>query len=133
MEIKVLTPYITPLLDALKEHPDGTRLTVVIRRQRERRSIDQNRLYWMWLKCLSDETGHTDEELHGFFKQQFLGGHYHRVLGKRVIMAATTTQLTTVAFTEYLDRINAFAAGELGITLPQPNSGDWWDFYERYR
>lgn len=132
MDIKITTPHVEPLMEALKEYPDRVPLTISIRRQKSRRSIDQNRLYWMWLRCLSDETGHTENELHDYFKQAFIGGHYRRIFGVRVTSPATTTTLNTAEFTQYLDKVNAFAAQELGVTLPQPNSGNWWEFYARY-
>ena len=53
--------------------PEVKAYDVTIVRHRERRSVDQNRLLWLWIKCISDETGQDKDDLHEYFKQKFLG------------------------------------------------------------
>ena len=53
--------------------PEGKAYDVTVVRHRERRSVDQNRLLWLWIKCISDETGQDKDDLHEYFKQKFLG------------------------------------------------------------
>ena len=53
--------------------PEGKAYDVTVVRHRERRSVDQNRLLWLWIQCISDETGQDKDDLHEYFKQKFLG------------------------------------------------------------
>ena len=44
----------------------------------------------------------------------------------------TTTTLTTTQFKYYLDHIQQFASTDLSITLPDPESQYWDEFYKYY-
>ena len=83
------------------------RIEIVIRRRVCDRSYDQNRYYWgVVLKLISDHTGHTPQELHEQFKTRF--------------GVSSTAELSTKAFTEYIERICALAATE-NIVIPEPD------------
>ena len=118
--------YITDL-------PEGKRYHVRVSLKREKRTVDQNSLYWLWIACIMDETGNEKEFLHEFFKGKFLGYHEREVFGQVVKTPKTTTTLDTKQFTNYLEEIRAFAAAELGIVLPDPKDRYWQDFYDRYK
>lgn len=105
---------------------------VEVKRYREKRSNDQNELYWLWLACIEDETGNSKESLAELFKQKFLGFTEQTVLGERVIEKLTTTTLNTKEFTVYLEKIRVFAAMELGISLPDPEDKRYQDFKDKY-
>ena len=53
--------------------PEGKAYDVVIKLHREKRTIDQNRLLFLWLGCIANETGNDKDTLHEYFKQKFLG------------------------------------------------------------
>lgn len=94
-------------------------MEVTIRPYKSKRSVEQNRMYWgVWLKHISDHTGHSPEELHEFFKQRFLHHEDLTVLGDEVQVYPSTTKLNTKQFTEYLDKVSLFAQQELGCYLP---------------
>jgi hypothetical protein len=113
--------------------PDGRKYTVEIKVRREKRTIPQNRLYWLWLTCLMDETGEHKDNLHEYFKQYYLGTTERTVFDRYTItVPASTTGLDTLQFTNYLNRIEQFAAGELGIVLPRPEDEVWAEFYGKY-
>ena len=104
-----------------------------IKQIRQRRTIDQNSLYWLWLKCLQDETGEDKDRLHEYFKASYLGVSTVEVFGVDVQISASTTRLDTKEMTHYLDRIQQFALADLGIALPNPSDLYWEQFYEKYK
>jgi methylphosphotriester-DNA--protein-cysteine methyltransferase len=119
------------------ETQKGKTFNVSVKLERKSRTIDQNRLMWLWLACIADETGYSRSELHEIFKEQFLGIDEKRYsIGKFTAecrLVKSTAGLDTAQFTHYLDRINAFAAAELGIRLPQPKDLWFQQFYEKYK
>lgn len=86
---------------------------------------------WLWLTCIEFETGNDRNDLHDIFKKKWL-------LPKKVIMYGeeterySTTDLDTLQFKHYLDKIQIFASTELAITLPDPESQYWNEFYSYY-
>ena len=85
------------------------------------RSGRQNRYLWaVCYKILSDETGHSTEEIHDFMKSMFLPRFFITIGGKEQEVRKSTTELSTVEFEEYLMRIRVFA-GEMNCSIPLPN------------
>lgn len=116
-------------IDQLKE---GVRFDVKISRHRPKRSIPQNRTYWMWINCISDETGNDQDALHELFKEKFLGMEVIDVLGEWIGRPKSTAKLSTVDFSAYMEKVQAWAASEMAIRLPNPEDLAWADFYEHY-
>lgn len=112
--------------------PNGKRYDINIVVHRERRTIDQNRLLFLWINCISSETGQDKDDLHRYFKRKFLPQNYRRVFNEQLYVEPTTTTLDTKQFTDYLNLIHSFSASELGITLPNPEDAIWAQFYESY-
>lgn len=104
-----------------------------IKLQREKRSISQNSLYWLWLACLQDETGSYKDDLHECFKIKFLPYKTKEVLGEEVRVVQSTTSLDTKEMASYLEHIKIFAQAELGCMLPRPEDLGWEQFYEHYK
>lgn len=105
-----------------------------IKKKRKIRSINQNSLYWLWLKCIWDETGNHKDTLHDYFAKKYLGQEQIMIFGKYpVSVNKTTTALDTKQFTDYLERIQQEALTELDICLPQPKDRHWDEFYDRYK
>jgi hypothetical protein len=120
-------------VDYVNKLPDNKQYIVEIKVKREKRSIPQNRLYWLWLTCLMDETGEHKDNLHEYFKQYYLGTNERIIFDRyRIFVSISTTSLDTLQFTNYLNRIEQFAAAELGIILPHPEDEVWAEFYEKY-
>ena len=107
--------------------------TVEITERRIRRTISQNGLYWLWLTCISHETGNDKDDLHEFFKQKYLADETTLVFGKYVVTRKSTTNLNTVQFKYLLDNVQIFASTELAITLPDPEDKRWEEFYDYYK
>lgn len=133
MNLKMKTPEdrekVKTYIDRL---PDGKTFEVEIKQERKTRSIPQNKLYWLWLTCIMNETGNDKVDLHKFFSEKFLPHNIKEVFGAQVEQAISTTILNTLQFTHYLERIQQFANTELGIVLPNPEDLHWQEFYEQY-
>lgn len=90
---------------------------VIIEPYKKKRSNNQNRLYWAWIRILSTHLGMSDEELHEVLAGKFLGYKEIKFRGEMRIIRKSTTQCTPLEFTEYMDKILAFSMLE-GVQLP---------------
>lgn len=117
----------------IQKLPDGKRYTVEITMKRDKRTVNQNSLYWLWLTCISNETGNEKDILHDEFGKMFLPKRSGNFFGEYVEKAVSTTSLDTKQFTEYLDKIQAFVTSEIGIILPNPDDLAWESFFETYK
>ncbi len=84
------------------------------------RTIPMNKLYWGWyLRILSQELGYlVSEELHEELKLLLLPRDSLLQPGKKV--GGSTTKLTRREFSDYLERIQAWALQFHNINLPDP-------------
>jgi hypothetical protein len=82
------------------------------------RSIKQNKLYWKWLKVF-EETGNTQDAMHNYLREMYLGCEFEKVRGHTVKVIPSTTKLGVKEFSEYLLKIDILA-GEMGLILPRP-------------
>jgi len=105
--------------------------SIDINEKKRVRSISQNRLYRLWLCCIAFETGNDADQLHEFFKEKYLEPEFIEVF-KTVVKRYTTTNLNTIQFKYYLDKIQFFTSTELSITLPLPKDQYWDEFYSFY-
>ena len=94
---------------------------VVIRPYRKNRSLEQNALLWSWYAVISEETGHTAEEIHEFCKAKFLQPHFVDIAGEVRETRRTTTKLKVDEMSAFMDQVYAWATGELGLMLPIPD------------
>lgn len=103
-----------------------------LKRQRKSRTVSQNKLYWMWLACISDETGDTSDSLHNYYMYNFLPATESVVFGIKFETTKRTTELDTKEFTTYLERIRQHAA-EWNVFLPLPEERGFEEFYTKYQ
>lgn len=106
--------------------------TVTIKRKSEPRTLSQNALMWLWLKCLEDATGQPAEDWHEYFKTKF-NPKLVGVNGKVYRIGSSTARLSTTQMSDYMSKIQAEAAAEYGIVLPLPSDRYYQDFVERYK
>lgn len=91
------------------------------------RSIDFNAYYWgVVMKMISDETGHTQEEVHEACKVRYNFRHdfkYFKKSGKWKLVSKvdSSTAMFSREFMEYVMRVRADAEIELHLTIPLPN------------
>lgn len=105
--------------------------TITIKRASEKRTISQNDLMWMWLQCISNETGTPKDDIYMYYCKKFLMKTV--TIGNRMERIYTTSsKLNTVEMTNFLNQIQADAQTELGITLPLPTDRFFECFYQQY-
>lgn len=92
---------------------------ISIRQVRHQRSIPQNKLLWMWLNFIADETGNSKDDLKDFFSGLFLRREI-KVNGKPSVVVSGTSTLNRKDMTQFLENIQKWCAEELGMQLPQP-------------
>ena len=103
---------------------------VVISRKKEKRSVSQNSLMWMWFECLAHETGHTKEQFHEHYCNMFLK-KLSPIDGQMVV--GGTRALTKDAFTDFLNKVQADAASYFGVILPTPEDLYWSEFENYFK
>ena len=92
--------------------------------RKQKRTLPQNSYYFgVVLKVLSLETGHSTEDLHEYFKAEYLKEHVKMidVMGKWIVKDLSTTELDTKVFSDYIEKIRNFASSELSCYIPDAN------------
>ncbi len=107
------------------------RYRVSITRVSEKRTISQNDLMWMWMKCIEDETGTGKNDIYLYYCKKFLS-RIALVCGEEVEVYDTSSKLNTKQMGDFLTKIQVDAAQELGIRLPAPNDRYFGDFIVEY-
>lgn len=105
---------------ALNKFKAGESVTLEIHNRRAKRTEAQNRYYWgAFLPLIAKETGeHNLDRLHELFKGKFLTQGVVEVLGQKVRMKKSTTELGVGDFCEFIMNIEA----ETGIEAPPTES-----------
>lgn len=106
----------------LQKFKDGENVTLQIHNRKPKRTEQQNRYYWgAFLPKVSEETGEADlDKLHELFKGKFLTAGVVEVLGERVRMKKSTTDLGVGEFCQYIMDIEAMT----GVTAPPTENWD---------
>lgn len=106
--------------------------TITVKKVTEKRSVSQNDLLWMWLACIERETGTSKDDCYMYYCKKFLmktisiGDRQERIY-------STSSKLSVVEMTHFLNQIQADAQTELGITLPLPEDRFFECFYQDFR
>jgi hypothetical protein len=107
----------------------GNDIELIIRKQKSKRSLNQNSAYWgIVIEMLSEcETfgGYTKDEIHDALREKFLGV---RNPDTGLIKIRSTTDLNTVEFNEYYAAIQRWATSFCGVDIPDPNEVPLADF-----
>ena len=100
----------------------GKELTVTVSLKKRKRSDPQNDALWgVAYKTLSDATGNDSKDLHEYFLGEHFGWEVYEVMGqKRRRPNRRSSKLSTVEFSEYYAFIQRRAA-EVGYYVPDPN------------
>ena len=123
--------------DAIQRELDGIfkiisngEYVLTVTRRKQKRSLDQNALMWMWFECLAQETGHTKEQFHEHYCNMFLK-KLSPIDGQMVV--GGTRALTKEAFTDFLNKVQADAASYFGVILPMPEDLYWSEFENYFK
>ena len=100
----------------LQKYKDGEEVTLMIHNRKPKRSEQQNRYYWgAFLPKVAEETGENDlDKLHELFKGKFLTQGVVEVLGEKVRLKKSTTELGVGEFTQYIMDIETLT----GVAAP---------------
>jgi len=103
---------------------------VTIARSVKQRTNPQNRTMWMYFRCIESETGTDKQDVHDYYCTKFLqrtvviNGIEQIAAGKSAVektIVGGTSGLNTLQFNDFLEKVQADAATEFGITLPNPD------------
>jgi hypothetical protein len=103
--------------------------TLTIKRASEKRTVAQNDLMWMWFACIENETGTAKDDVYNHYCKKFLSKP--DPMGEGFIND-TSSKLNTKQMTDFMTKIQADAASELGIMLPIPDDRYFEAFYQQY-
>ena len=119
-------------LDFLFSTLRNGRYIISVKRASERRTIAQNDLMWSWFSCIEEETGTAKNDVYMYYCKKFLCKVVS--VGERMEkIYQTSSMLNTVQMADFLKKIQADAAAELGIMLPIPEDRYFEDFYNKYK
>lgn len=113
------------LSKALHGMKDGEVL-IRIERLSATRSQQQNRWYWgVIVQLLADHTGYTPDEMHELLKAKFIPKRFAVANGNgeiqdELVIGGSSAKLNTVEFGEFCEAIRQWAAGDLGVVIPDP-------------
>ena len=100
----------------------GRRVEVLVRNQRNRRSLQANKYYWgVVIALMAEEFGYEKEELHNNLAMKFLRIEDCPITGSP--QRKPTPDCDTKEFAEYLDACMCLGA-EHGIYFPAPGEVD---------
>ena len=108
------------------------RYKVSIERYTEPRKLRQNELMWLWFTCIEQETGTPKQDVHDYYCNLFLR-RTAVIKGKETVIAGSTSRLNTIQMTDFLNKVKADAASELGIMLPLPADRFYQEFINEYK
>ncbi|MGN6417759.1 MAG: hypothetical protein ACTHMC_09725 [Pseudobacter sp.] len=124
----VLTITNRPRLQEWCRQNKGKNVVVKLERKYNKRSSPQNR-YYHGVVVQEIRLGFLDvgyemsaDEVHFFLKQKFNSIQVPGVGGEVIEVPGSTTEMTTVQFMEYVERIARWAAEYLNVTIPAPNA-----------
>ncbi len=95
-----------------------------IERHERKRSMSQNALYWLYLGIIERETGNLADDLHQYFKRVLLPPKFITVLGQEIKVPKSTTELTKVEFSEYMEKIAA------KVDVPIPDTKQYHKYFD---
>jgi len=103
---------------------EGKQVEVIVQIPRKSRSINQNNYYFgIIVTMISEFTGHTIDEVHGFLAGMFLVKHMN-ILGNETDYVLSSTSLSTTEAENYFSKCREWAALTLQLSVPEPNEGE---------
>jgi hypothetical protein len=115
--------YAMQLLAAVKVGQDEP-TEVIFRRRLKKRTDAQRALFWIWMRTLRqhllESTGelYSEQELHDWCCERFLGTKDVMVMGDLVRRMRGTSDLSKAEMTEFMGQLDMYCASELDLFLP---------------
>ena len=107
---------------------EGKRVQVRIEKLKSKRSIQQNRYWWLAMTILGNELGYSKEETHQLMKFKFL--KRERVVEKTGEILEYIESTTTLSKSDFADMISEMVrwSANMGIIIPLPGEQLETDF-----
>jgi len=117
---KKLSVYATNKIKEVIESMEGKRIQITL--GNPRRSTKQNNSYWgIAVPLLADYLGYSNEEMHELLRFQFLKAFKEdKKTGIMFEYVRSTTDLDTLEFNEYYEKIQRWAAIMFHVEIPDP-------------
>lgn len=112
-------------LTRIRKLAEGAKVWVTVTDKAPTRSDAQNRLYWLYLTLIEEETGNDRDALHEHFKREYLKLP-PQIITKpdgtevEVQLYRSTTTLSKTAFSEYMQKIER----DSGVMIPEGERND---------
>ena len=107
------------MIDHIKSLDMDKRHRVEIKPYVRKRTNSQNGLYRKWVDVIAIETGNDNDDVHDVCLKKFCPMKTEKVLGEE-IEKRSTTLLDTKEMSDFMTRVQAWAATDWGINLPLP-------------
>lgn len=105
---------------AYKKLPNDNKCQIIIRDAKDKRSIEQNNLYWVWVGIISDHTGNSSISVSEDLKEMFLPLITITLFDGRIKeITPSTTSLGVKKMQIYLDQVDAWCCMFCGFALPK--------------
>jgi len=102
---------------------DGKYVTITIKKTVSKRSVRQNRYWWLCMKILGQELGYDTEMMHEIAKMKLCKRTaVDERSGETFDYLKSTTAYNKTEFAELVSQLQIWAADSLGVVLPDPNS-----------
>jgi len=96
---------------------------IIVRPYKSSRSIEQNNLLHSWIREISNETGHTVEEIKDYVCSEYLGSReYLGINGTPKRRLVTTSELSVEEMSALIERVTELGA-QVGAQLPEIKYG----------
>lgn len=142
----MLDGFLEDIRAAISEGLSDGPVSIAVERKKETRSEQQHRLYRVWCRVLSEQTGKYmdvwDDELSVNVKQKMDEDAWHDMLryaylpsriadlnGKTITILTSTRKLSVQAMNEYMHKIDALAT-RMNVRLPIPEDCEAYREYK---
>lgn len=106
------------------------------KKRSDKRTLDQNNLFHLWVSVIADELGYTDKErCKRDVKRTILGQKedVNRLTGEVIQVDYRTSEMTTAELASFMDKMKAWAQTDLGIYLPYWRDPGYEEMYQQYK
>jgi len=126
-------PSLEKIFTSLKDGEYEMDLT----RKRDQRSANQNRLLWMWLSQIEQDShvGYTKDEWLEVFRTAFLSERRKNPLDRRkwIVHSKSTADLDTKSFNDFLEKIRlAGLTDNVGVKLMYPDEMEFEQWLQTF-
>jgi hypothetical protein len=107
---------------------------LILAKKRKKRTVNQNAWLAAWINLIKENTGMTYNEVYTDLLQQCSDLIETRtVKGESILVPRSSSQMDTLQFSEFMDKVHAYIIEALEIDLPFPDNNRFNDFMFQYQ